>query len=155
MKKSGLLIALLMALLICSNSFAEPKKAKAKDKKAVAEAKIKEAAVAVGEYTYFKREEFVNYSKRELAKMKKELASLEIKAKQKTASVKEESHQEALKKIDELKISVDQLNEKVKKVKGARQSEWDELQKSFNYSMDNIKYSIRKSRQWLSKKIAP
>lgn len=147
-KRNGLLIVSLFVFLCGSGSFAEEKGAKAR---ARAQAKIEEAAVAVGEYTYFQRDEFVKYSKRELAKMKNELALLEVKARQKTGPAKEEAE----KKIDELKVSVEQLNEKVKKVKGARKSEWDELQSSFNHSMDNVKYSIRKSRQWLSEKIAP
>lgn len=143
-KRNALFIVSLLTLLTCASSFAEQKRAKAKGK-------IEEAAVADGDYTYFQRDEFLKYSKREIAKMKNELASLEIKAKQKTGLAQEE----AQKKLDELKLSVDQLNEKVKKVKGARKSEWDELQTSFNNSMDNVKYSIRKSRQWLSEKIAP
>lgn len=143
-KRNALFTVSLLALLTCASSFAEQKGAKAKGK-------IAEAAVADGEYTYFQRDEFVKYSKREIAKMKNELASLEIKAKQKTGLAQEE----AQKKLDELKLSVEQLNEKVNKVKGARKSEWDELQTSFTNSMDNIKYSIRKSRQWLSEKIAP
>jgi len=140
-KRNALFIVSLFALLNCASSFAEQKKAKAKDKMEVVD----------GDYSYFQREEFVKYTKREITKMKNELAILEIKAKQK----KDLNQEEAQKKLDELKLSVEQLNEKVKKVKGARRSEWDELQTSFNNSMDNVKYSIRKSRQWLSEKIAP
>lgn len=143
-KRNALFIVSLLTLLTCASSFAEQKGAKANGKR-------EEAAVTDGDYTYFQRDEFLKYSKREIAKMKNELANLEIKAKQKTGLAQEE----AQKKLDELKLSVEQLNEKVKKVKGARKSEWDELQTSFNNSMDNVKYSIRKSRQWLSEKIAP
>lgn len=120
-------------------------------KKTTATEKVKEAEIAVRDYTYSQKEEFVAKTKNELNELKKELVDLEIKAKQTSGKAKAE----AAKKNQEVKISINKLNGQIETIKTATESQWSEVKNKFNDSMNSVKATIAKSRKWMSEKIAP
>jgi hypothetical protein len=151
MKKQMYLITLLVSAFFITGYQKINAQQSTEQNKATATEKVKEAGVAVRDYTYSQKEEFITKTKTELNDLKKELADLEIKAKQTTGTAKAE----AAKKIQDVKVSINKLNGQLETIKAATESQWNELKNKFNKSMDSAKASIAKSRKWLSEKIAP
>jgi hypothetical protein len=106
MKKQMYLITLLVSAFFITGYQKINAQQSTEQNKATATEKVKEAGVAVRDYTYSQKEEFITKTKTELNDLKKELADLEIKAKQTTGTAKAE----AAKKIQDVKVSINKLN---------------------------------------------
>ncbi len=133
-------------------SFADQNQTKdTKQKKETAKEKMGEAKLAVKDYTFSQKEEFVTNMNKEIDLLKKDLTDLETKAKKTSKDAKAETD----KKIKDAKTSIAKLNEQIETVKSSTESDWEKIKIKFNDSMSEVKKSIARSRKWLSEKIAP
>ena len=146
--RNGLLVLLLTSSFVVGpNCYAQ----QPEQKKVIAKEKVKEAGHAVSDYAYSEKEVFVEKTKNELIRFKKDLADMENKAKKASGNAKIE----AQKKIEDAKSGIKKLTVQIETIKNATESQWNELKNKLNDSVDEVKDALAKSRKWLSEKIAP
>ena len=116
-----------------------------------AEAEAKEAAPEMQDYTYAQKAEFVEKMKKELVGIQKELDRLSAKVDRSNSETKAD----AKAKLEMVREKWNEANNQLDQAERATESTWDDVKNSFRMSCRELKDSLEKSCQWVSKKIEP
>ena len=115
------------------------------------EAKTKEAALDMKDYTFAQKAEFTEKMQGQLDALNKDLDQLSAKIEESSDAAKAE----AKPKLQVLRDQAAQLTKQLENVRNASESTWDSVKASSQKSFDSFKDGFQKSRQWVSDKIAP
>jgi DNA-binding protein YbaB len=116
-----------------------------------AKAATAEAVVAMDDYAYARKAEFVAKMESELVATQEELDRLGVKVASSAGAVKAE----ATTKLDAARVKLAQSKQQLQQAENATESTWNDVKKGFKESYGGLKDSIVLTRQWLSDKIAP
>jgi hypothetical protein len=116
-----------------------------------AKAATAEAVVAMDDYAYAQKAEFIAKMKSELVATQEELDHLGAKVASSAGAVKAE----ATTKLDAARVRLAQSRQQLQQAENATESTWNDVKKGFKESYGGLKDSIVLTRQWLSDKIAP
>jgi hypothetical protein len=116
-----------------------------------AQAKTKQAAQDMKDYTFAQKAEFVEKMQTELAALNADLDQLVAKVEKSNDAVKAE----AKPKLQALRDQTAQLNKQLDDVKNATESTWESVKKGFKSAYQSSKEGFQQARQWVSDKIAP
>jgi len=116
-----------------------------------AKQQTREAVDATTEYAFAQRVEYAAKLRQELAAFNQELDELSTRIELSSASAKEE----AKARLQELRNQIGRLNSNLQGVDGATESTWDEVKVRAKRGYDEMKESLKQSRQWLREKVSP
>ena len=116
-----------------------------------AKAATAEAVVAMDDYAYARKAEFVAKMESELVATQEELDRLGVKVASSAGAVKAE----ATTKLDAARVKLAQSKQQLQQAENATESTWNDVKKGYKESYGGLKDSIVLTRQWLSDKIAP
>ena len=115
------------------------------------QAKTKEAAQEMKDYSYAQKAEFVAMMQSQLTALNKDLDQLTAKVEGSSDAVKAE----AKPKLQALRDQAAQLNKQLDDVKNTSESTWDSVKDGFKKAYESSKDGFNQARQWVSDKIAP
>lgn len=115
------------------------------------QAKTKEAAQDLKDYSYAQKTEFVAKRQSQLDEINRDLDQLSAKIEKSSAA----AQAEAKPKLQALREQTAQLGKQLDEVKHASESTWDSVKAGSAKAYDELKESFQQARQWLSDKIAP
>jgi len=118
---------------------------------AKAKAATVEAVVAMDDYAYARKAEFIATMKGEVVATQEELDRLGAKVSGSAGAVKAE----ATAKLDAVRARLAQTKQQLQQAENATESSWNDVKKGFKESYAGLKDSITLTRQWLGDKIAP
>jgi hypothetical protein len=118
---------------------------------AKAKAATAEAVVAMDDYAYARKAEFIARMKSDLVATQEELDRLGAKVSSSAGTVKAE----ATAKLEATRVKLAQTKQQLQQAENATESTWNDVKKGFKESYNGLKDSIALTRQWLSDKIAP
>ena len=159
MRKSKLAIALLFAAAVvagCKPTIETSTSGTKQDSAAAfqlakAKAATAEAVIAMDDYAYARKAEFVAKMKSELVATQEDLDRLGAKVASSAGAVKAE----ATAKLDAARVKLAQTKQQLEQAENATESSWNDVKRGFKESYAGLKESIVLTRQWLSDKIAP
>jgi hypothetical protein len=111
----------------------------------------KESMQDMKDYTYAQKAEFTAKMQTQLAAINNDLDQLSARLEKSSDDVKTQ----AAPKLQALRDQAAQLNKQLDDVKNSTESTWDSVKASARKTCDSLKDEYKKSRQWLSDKIAP
>src|SRR5947208_2684409 len=115
------------------------------------EAKTKEAAQDMKDYTFAQKNQFVEKMQGQLAELNRDLDQLGARIEKSGATVKAE----AKPKLQALRDQTAGLNKQLEEVKNATESTWDSVKSGFKKAYESSKDGFQQARQWVSDKVAP
>ena len=115
------------------------------------EAKTKEAAQDMKDYTFAQKNQFVEKMQGQLATLNTDLDQLSAKIEKSSDGAKAE----AKPKLQALRDQTARLNKQLDEVKNATESTWDSVKNGFNTAYQSSKDGFQQARLWVSEKIAP
>jgi len=118
---------------------------------AKAKAATAEAVLAMDDYAYARKSEFVAKMKSEMVATQEDLDRLGAKVASSAGAVKAE----ATAKLDAARVKLAQTKQQLEQAENATESSWNDVKRGFKESYAGLKESIVLTRQWLSDKIAP
>lgn len=118
---------------------------------AKAKAATVEAVLAMDDYAYARKAEFIAKMKSEVVATQDELDRLGAKVSSSAGDVKAE----ATAKLDAARLRLAQTKQQLQQAENATESSWNDVKKGFKESYVGMKESITLMRQWVSDKIAP
>jgi hypothetical protein len=118
---------------------------------AKAKAATAEAVLAMDDYAYARKAEFVAKMKSEMVATQEDLDRLGAKVSSSAGAVKAE----AATKLDAARVKLAQTKQQLEQAENASESTWNDVKKGFKESYTGLEDSIVLTRQWLSDKIAP
>ena len=159
MKRSQLAIALVIASALFMGCRSTTEKSSSGTKQdsaaafqlAKAKAATAEAVMAMDDYAYARKAEFVAKMKGDLVATQEELDGLGAKVSSSAGAAKAE----ATAKLDAARVKLAQTKQQLQQAENATESTWNDVTKGFKESYGGLKDSIVLTRQWLSDKIAP
>jgi hypothetical protein len=116
-----------------------------------AKAEAKATVQTLEDYAYGQKAEFVARMRRELAEIQADLDRLATKVEHGSGEAKAD----AKAKLAAVHEKWVQAKKQLDLAESATESSWEDVKGSFKKSLDDLKDSIDKTRQWLSDKIAP
>ena len=116
-----------------------------------AKTETKEAAQSMQDYSYAKKDDFVDKTKKELGQIQEELDRLYAKVEKSNADVKAD----AKTKLDAVREKWAQAKKQLDQAESATESTWDDVKGDVKKSYGKMKDSYDQTRQWLSNKIEP
>ncbi|MCA9787427.1 MAG: hypothetical protein H6678_11635 [Candidatus Delongbacteria bacterium] len=111
----------------------------------------KEADVAMADYTYARKAEYIALMKQELAVIQTELDRLEAKVDATTGAEKAAAKTQLAAVRTQWTAAQARLDE----AEAANESTWNDLKQVFSTSYDALKTSFETTRQWISDTIEP
>ncbi|HEY5281858.1 MAG TPA: hypothetical protein VIM14_03620 [Polyangia bacterium] len=118
---------------------------------AKAKAATAEAAVAMDDYAYARKAEFVATMNKELGILQDDLNLLGTKVENSSGAVKAD----AKAKLEVVREKWVKTRQQLNQAENATDSTWNDVKSGFKGSYADLKDSIAATRQWLSEKIAP
>jgi hypothetical protein len=118
---------------------------------AKAKAATAEAVLAMDDYAYARKAEFVAKMKSELVATQEDLDRLGAKVASSAGAVKAE----ATTKLEAARVKLAQTKQQLQQAENATESSWNDVKNGFKESYAGLKDSIVLTRQWMSDKIAP
>ena len=115
------------------------------------QAKTKEAAQDMKDYTYAQKAEFTEKMQGQLAEINKDMDQLSAKIEKSSDAVKAE----AKPKLQALRDQAAKLNQQLDVARNATESTWNDVKASFKKGYGELKDGFQQARQWVSDKIAP
>jgi hypothetical protein len=114
-------------------------------------AETKASARAVRDYAYAQKAALVRATKKDLARIRRELDRLSVKVDHSSGTAKAD----AKAKLEVVRTKWAQAKERLDQAASSTESTWEETKERLGNSYDELKDSLRQTRQWLSDKIAP
>jgi chromosome segregation ATPase len=111
----------------------------------------KEAALAIQDFAYAQKAEFVDKMKKELVEIQGELDRLSAKVDRSSGAAKAD----AKTKLEAVREKWAQAKKQLDQAESATESTWDDVKVGFKKSYGELKDSFENTRQWLSDKIEP
>lgn len=143
------------ALTSCDSADKTPADAKTSDAAAKAGDKVKketkEAAVAVRDYAFAQKADFVAEMKPKLAAIEVEIKALEAKVAASTGEAKADAQA----KLDTLREKWAATKTRLDAAEAANESNWETVKNDAKQAQKDLETSFDDTRQWLSDKIAP
>ena len=115
------------------------------------QAKTKQAAQDMKDYTFAQKAEFTEKMKSQLAEINRDLDQLATKIEKSSDAAKPE----AKPKLQSLRDQAAKLNTQLDEAKNATESTWDSVKATSKKAFDELKNGCNQARQWVSDKIAP
>ena len=115
------------------------------------EAKTKEAAQDMKDYTFAQKNQFVEKMQGQLTELNRDLDQLGARIEKSSDTVKAE----AKPKLQALRDQTAGLNKQLEEVKNATESTWDSVKSGFKKAYESSKDGFQQARQWVSDKVAP
>jgi cytochrome c556 len=115
------------------------------------QAKTKEAAQDMKDYTYAQKAEFTEKMQGQLAEINSDMDQLSAKIDKSSDTVKAE----AKPKLQSLRDQAAKLNTQLDAAKNATESTWDSVKAGSKKAYAELKDGFQQARQWVSDKIAP
>ena len=115
------------------------------------QAKTKEAAHDLKEYTFAQKAEFSAKMQSQLDALNKDLDELSSKIEHSSDAIKAE----AKPKLQALRDQAAKLKTQLGEAKNASESTWGEVKTGFSKGYGELKDGFQQARQWVSDKIAP
>jgi hypothetical protein len=115
------------------------------------QAETKQDAQDMKNYTFARKDEFVDAMQTQLAALSKDLDTLSAKVESSSDAVKAE----AKPKLQALRDQSTQLHQQLVEAKNATESTWDNVKAGSEKAWDSLKSGVTSARQWASDKIAP
>jgi len=115
------------------------------------EAKTKEAAQDMKDYTFAQKAEFTEKMQSQLTALNRDLDQLGARIEKSSDTAKAE----AKPKLEALRDKSGHLNKQLEEVKNATESTWDSVKAGSKKAYNELKESFQQARQLVSEKIAP
>ena len=115
------------------------------------EAKTKEAAQDMKDYSFAQKAEFTEKMQGQLTELNRDLDQLGARIEKSSDAIKAEANP----KLQALRDHAAQLSKQLGEVKNATESTWDSVKNSFKKAYESSKDGFQQARQWLSDKVAP
>jgi hypothetical protein len=110
-----------------------------------------EAARAANDYADAQKTAFVAEMEQRLAALRKDVDELRVGVADSSEQVKAEAQE----KFDNLSRQADKLDEQLKEIRSASDSNWEALKDGFETAYNQTKQAFNDARQWMSEKLAP
>jgi predicted nucleic acid-binding Zn-ribbon protein len=155
-KLTLLLFVIAASVAGCKSTADNPTKDRQPDSAAAfqlakAKAATAEAAVAMDDYAYARKAEFVATMNKELGILQDDLNLLGTKVENSSGAVKAD----AKAKLEVVREKWVKTRQQLNQAENATDSTWNDVKSGFKGSYADLKDSIAATRQWLSEKIAP
>jgi len=115
------------------------------------EAKTKEAARDMKDYTFAQKAEFTAKMQTQLTALNRDLDQLGDRIEKSSDAIKAE----AKPKLDALRDQTAGLNKQLEEVNNATESTWDSVKNGFKKAYESSKDGFQQARQWVSDTVAP
>jgi len=148
MKRNKLMITFLSAAAFVVGCDKEGTTTQQLDK---VQAKTKEAAQDMKDYTFAQKAEFTEKMRIQLAEINRDMDQLSAKIDKSSDAVKAE----AKPKLQSLRDQAAKLNTQLDSAKNATESTWDSVKAGSKKAYAELKDGFQQARQWVSEKIAP
>jgi TolA-binding protein len=102
-------------------------------------------------YPYAQKTQFAQDMRLELARLERAIDRLSSRVESTSGSVQDE----AKAKLQTLRDKSGELNQQLEQAKSATESSWDNVTRQVKQTSAELQDSVRQTRHWLSKKIAP
>jgi len=113
-------------------------------------ADIKDSLSSASDYTYDKKDAYLNAATNDLARLDQHIQNLSDRAATASDSVKADAQT----KLQELRDKRTALDQKLDDVKNSTEANWTDTKAAFQTSYDDVKSSVKSTWQWLKDKMS-